>query len=148
MVGTIIWCKILLSKLPDTLNPLPLGGKQRIQEVVGVLLYHAQVLNWPALDSLTEICTAQANPTEYTLDATTRLLNYCATYPNPIFRVVASDMILRVFSDASYLPVSNCQSRVADYFYLSGGMPADSDTSTVKPFTTTKLTPNNDPSPP
>ena len=111
-------------------------------------MYHARALNSPALPSLSEIGTAQANPTEHTLDATTRLLNYCATYPNPTLRFVASDMILRVFSDASYLSVSKCRSRAAGYFYLSSGMPADSDTSTFKPSTTTKLTPNHDPSPP
>ena len=31
--------KIQLSKLPDTTTLLPLSGKQRVQEVVGILLY-------------------------------------------------------------------------------------------------------------
>ena len=37
--------KIKLSKPPATSNPLQLGCKQHIQEVVGVLLYHARALN-------------------------------------------------------------------------------------------------------
>ena len=59
---------------------------------------------------------------------------------------VASDMILCVFSDVSYLSVSKCRSRCTDYFYLSSGMPTDSVKSTFNPSITTKLTPNNDPS--
>ena len=57
-------------------------------------------------------------------------------------------MILRVFSDASYLLFSKFRSRAAGYLYFSSGMLANSETSTFKPSTTTKLTPNNDPSPP
>ena len=102
--------KIQLSKLSNTSTPLPLGSKERIQEVVDVLLYHTRALNSPALASLSEIGTTQANPTVHTLDVTTRLLNYCATYPKPTLRFVASDMILRVFSDASYLSVSKYRS--------------------------------------
>ena len=127
-------------------SPPPLGGKHRIQDMVDVLLYHTRALNCPALDSLSKIGTTQCNPTENTLDTTTRLLKYCTTYPNPSRRFVASDMILCVFSDVSYLSVSKCQSRCTDYFYLSSGMPTDSVNSTFNPSITNKLTPNNDPS--
>ena len=77
-----------------------------------------------------------------------QLLNYCATYPNPVLRFCASDMILRVYSYASYLSVSKGCSRAAEYFYLSSVMPSDNCDTPVKPSTNLKLVPNIDPPPP
>ena len=62
------------------------------------------------------IGTEQVTPTEFTGKAVTQLLNYCATYPNPVLRFCASDMVLRVYSDTSYLSVSKGRSRSSSYF--------------------------------
>ena len=42
---------------------------------------------------------------------TNHLLDYLATYPDATMRFYASDMILNIHSDASYLSVKNSQSR-------------------------------------
>ena len=84
-----------MTQSPDTSKILDADGKRRIQEVVGVLLYHTRALNSPALASLSDIGTEQAQPTANTAAATTKLLKYCATYPNPTLRFIASDTILR-----------------------------------------------------
>ena len=62
---------------PPGISPL-LGtdGKRRIQEVVGVLLYHARVLNYPTLVSLSDIGTEQAQPTANTTDTAEATTNY------------------------------------------------------------------------
>ena len=46
-------------------------------------------------------------------------LDYAATNPDAKVRYHASDMILRLQSDASYLSVKNDKSRVVGYFYSS-----------------------------
>ena len=90
-----------MNKPPDLPPNLSSDGKRYIQEVVGVILYYARVLNLPTLVALSSVGTEQATPTEFTGKAVAQLLNYCVTYPNPELRFCASDMVLRVYSDAS-----------------------------------------------
>jgi hypothetical protein len=72
------------------------------------------------LTAIGEIATQQASATKFTLCAITQLLNYAATNPEATIRFHASDMILYVESDASYLSVSKARSRAAGFHYLSG----------------------------
>ena len=119
-----------------------------IDVIYGVLLYRTRAFNSPALILLREIGTDQASPTDHTLHATTLLLNYQATHPNPTLRFVASDMILPISSNASYFSVSKYWSRAAIYVYLSSSMSTNTALSILKPSTTTKLIPNFDLLPP
>jgi hypothetical protein len=48
----------------------------------------------------------------------TQLLNYCATNPNAILRYSASDMILRMHSDGSYLSKTRARSRAGGHFFM------------------------------
>eukprot|EP00957_Ditylum_brightwellii_P144970 11041965-Ditylum_brightwellii.AAC.1 len=75
----------------------------------------------------------QAAPTVKTAEGITRLLNYCATYPNAVVRFHASDMILHVHSDASYLTALEGHSRASQHFFLSAASknPQKSPTSDV-----------------
>ena len=84
---------------PDSSSPLDSSGIKTIQETIGVLLYHARVLNSPLLAALNTLGIEQASATENTIIALTQNLDYCATYPNPTLRFVASDMVLRTHSD-------------------------------------------------
>jgi hypothetical protein len=47
-----------------------------------------------------------------------QILDYMATNPNPITRYQASDMILKIHSDASYLTESKARSRSGGHAYL------------------------------
>ena len=49
-------------------------------------------------------------------------LDYMATHPNAKIRYYASDMVLNVLSDASYLSAPNAQSRAVGYCFL-GSVP-------------------------
>jgi hypothetical protein len=53
--------------------------------------------------ALSTLASDQASATSKTEAAIQQFLVYCATHPNATVRFVASDMILRVHSDASYL---------------------------------------------
>ena len=63
------------------------------------------------------IATQQENATQHTAMLVTHMLNYCATFPDAIFTYDASDMILHIQSDASYLSEPKAYSRGGGYFY-------------------------------
>jgi hypothetical protein len=58
------------------------------------------------LAAIGSIATQQANATEATMKAITKLLNYCARHPSATVRFHASGMCLKIESDASYLSKS------------------------------------------
>jgi hypothetical protein len=47
-----------------------------------------------------------------------KLLNYCNTHPETKIRYHASDMILYIHSDASYLSEREAKSREGGFFYM------------------------------
>jgi hypothetical protein len=55
------------------------------------------------------------------------VLDYLATHPDTTIRYHASDMILHIQSDASYLSVSNARCRLRGLFFL-GNKPPEQDT--------------------
>ena len=71
------------------------------------------------LTAISELATEQAKGTMYTMEKVTQLLNYCATNPEAVVRFTASDMILAIESDASYLSIPKARSRAAGFFFLT-----------------------------
>jgi hypothetical protein len=67
---------------------------------------------------LNDIATEQTKATEKTQAATNQMLDYMANHPDATIRDHASDMILHIHSDASYLSISNAQSRLGGLFFL------------------------------
>jgi hypothetical protein len=55
--------------------------------------------------------------------ATNQLLDYLATHLDATIRYHASDMILHIHSDASYLSVSNARSRLGGMFFCGDKSP-------------------------
>ena len=76
------------------------------------------------LHALSAIASEQQNPTKRTLARVHQLLDYMATNPNAVVRFYASDMILNLHSDASYLSAGQGRSRAGGYFFL-GSTPKD-----------------------
>jgi hypothetical protein len=72
---------------------------------------------------LNDIATEQTKATEKTPAATNQMLDYLATHPDAAIRYHASDMILHIHSDASYLSVSNARSRIGVLFFLGNTSP-------------------------
>jgi hypothetical protein len=98
----------------------PLSAKQclTIQKVTGSILYYARVVDQTVLMPLDDIATEQTKVTEKTQAATNQLLDYLATHPDAANRYHASDMILHIHSEASYLSVSNARSCLSCLFFL------------------------------
>ena len=108
---------------------------QRIQEIVGTLLYYARAVDPTILPALNDIGSQQAHPTTITMQLLCQLLDYVASNPNAIIRYTASNMILHIHSDGSYLSAPKARSRAAGHFFL-----------TSKPANIKQ--PNNPPPPP
>jgi hypothetical protein len=72
---------------------------------------------------LNDIATEQTKKSEKTKSATNQLLDYLATHPNTTIRYHASDMILHIHSDASYLSVSNARIRLGGLFFCGDTFP-------------------------
>jgi hypothetical protein len=100
----------------DETPPLTAQQCLTIQKVTGSVLYHARAVDPTVLMPLNDIVTEQTKATEKTQAATNQMLHYLATHPDAIIRYHASDMILNIHSDASYLSVSNARSRLGGFF--------------------------------
>jgi hypothetical protein len=72
---------------------------------------------------LNDIKTEQTKATAKTQAATNQLLDYLATHPDATIRYHASNMILHIHSDASYLSVPNSRSRLGGLFFLCNKPP-------------------------
>jgi hypothetical protein len=108
---------------------------KRVQEVLGTFLFYGRAVDLTMVTAIGSIATEQASATELTMKAITQLLNYAACNPDATLRYHASDMILYVESDASYLSESKARSRVAGFHYLSNKQENLQDpNSTPPPF--------------
>jgi hypothetical protein len=103
----------------------PLTAKQclTIQKVTGSILYYARAVDPTVLMPLNDISIDHAKSTEKTLAATNQLLDYLVTHPDATIRYHASDMILHIHSDVSYISVSNARSRLGGLFFCGDKSP-------------------------
>jgi hypothetical protein len=97
----------------------PLTAKQclNIHKVTGSVLYYAIAVEPTVLVPLNYIFTEQTKATEKTQAATNQLLDYLATHPDATIRYHASDMIIHIHSDASYISVSHAHSGLGGLFF-------------------------------
>jgi hypothetical protein len=110
----------------DETPPLPTKQCTNIQKITGSVLYYARAVDPTVLMPLNDIATEQTKATEKTQAAADQLLDYLATHPDATIRYHASDMILHIHSDASYLSVSQALSRLGGLFYC-GNKPPQAD---------------------
>jgi hypothetical protein len=86
--------------------------KQFIMQVTGVFLYYARAVDGTMLTALRAIVAEQATPTENTLKKCKQFLDYAASQEEAILTFRASDMVLAIHSDASYLNEPKARIRV------------------------------------
>jgi hypothetical protein len=118
----------------DKQAPFPLDNspclnkaqKKLTQQIVGSFLYYAQGVDPTILIELLEIALQQAAPTENTTEGVNQFLASMWTHPDAIIWYRASDMILNVHCDASYLSAPRACSHAGGYFFL-GSIPQDGD---------------------
>jgi hypothetical protein len=103
----------------------PITAKQclTIQKFTRSVLYYAQAVDPTVLMPLNDITTEQTKANEKTQAAKNQLLDYLSTHPDAAIRYHASDMILHIHSDASYLSVSNARSRLGGLFFFGNKSP-------------------------
>jgi hypothetical protein len=108
----------------------PLTAQQCLtkQKVTRSTLYYARAVEPAVSIPLNDIATEQTKANEKTQAATNKLLVYLATHPDATIRYHASDMILHIHSDSSYLSVSNSRSRLGGLFFLGQQPPPGQDT--------------------
>ncbi len=85
------------------------------------MLYYGRTVNATILVALSSLTSAQATPTDDTMQRTHHLLDYMATYPDAILSYAKSDIILGIHSNASYLSKPKARSRAGGHFFQSDG---------------------------
>jgi hypothetical protein len=94
----------------DAQSPLPQDISQKlhekeikqVQKIVGSILY-TRAVDMTVLMALSTIASEQTKGTERTLEKAYQVLDYLATHPNAVVRFRASDMVMNIHSDVSYL---------------------------------------------
>ena len=95
-----------------------------MQQVIGTCLYYPRAVDCTILPAISSIASTPANATEETEQRVKQLLDYLATLPNAKVRFYASNMVLNVHSDASYLSEPGAKSRAAGVYFM-GDIPQD-----------------------
>jgi hypothetical protein len=102
----------------STAQPLDASGTTRVQAINGTFMYYGRGVDPCILVALNEIASEQAKPTTTTIGKTTMLMDYLHTNPDDVIRFYASDMILKITTDAAYLVQPKARSRVAAHYHL------------------------------
>ena len=110
----------------DTSQPLGEKDIKRVQKIVGSILYYARAVDMTVLMALSTIASEQTKGTEQTMEKALQVLDYLATHPDATIRFRATDMIMNIHSDASYLSAPNSRSRACGHFFL-GWLPVDGE---------------------
>jgi hypothetical protein len=88
-------------------------------------LYYARTVDPTLIMSIHVLASEQSNATEVTADKVIKLLNCCNTHPETKIRYHASDMILHIHSDASYLSENEAKRRAGVFFYMGSNNTTD-----------------------
>jgi hypothetical protein len=93
--------RIQYAPLPDAAPPATAVEITRSQANVGTLLYNARVVDPTILVPFSALASQLFTATSTTIKAVSHLLYYCSTHPESTIRYFASDMELKINSDAS-----------------------------------------------
>jgi hypothetical protein len=104
----------------DDNNSPALSAKNvtKLQQLTGTLLYYARAVDPTLIMPINVLASEQTKATSDKADKVIKLLNYCTTHPATKIRYHASDMILNIHSDASYLSEREAKSRAEGFFYM------------------------------
>ncbi len=97
-----------------------------MQQIVGSILYYARAVDMTVLMALSAIAVEQTKATAKTMGRCIQLLNYLASKSEAKVRYYASDMIMNIHLDASYLSETKACSRACGHFFM-GLMPKNGE---------------------
>ena len=95
---------------------------KRIQQIVGYFLYYGRAIDLNTIKTLNTLATQQSTTTENTEQDVKHFLDYCATHPDSKKRFFASEMILQVHSDASYMNDTRERSTASGHYLLGNNI--------------------------
>jgi hypothetical protein len=102
-------------------NPPPQqGGEKFIQEVCRVFLFLACRVDGGLLPALSTLASQQANLMEQTLALCKQFLDYMASQAEAVLTYKASDMVLAIHSNASYLSKPKSCSHMGRHIFMAG----------------------------
>ena len=110
--------KVQLTDPIDTSARLPPHEIKRLQQIIGTFFFYGHAVDPTLLTALSEVSSTQATATDATKCACQQFLDYCASHPDSTIRYQASDMILKLHSDSSYLNAVGARSRQGGHLYL------------------------------
>jgi hypothetical protein len=119
--------KIQLTAPADNSKPLDNKGILHLQQITGKFLYYSRAVDSTMNVTLSTLASQQTKAMEQTKQDVNKFLNYCATHPEATLQYHASDMILKIHSDASYNSEIGARSQVGGHFYL-GNRNSNDDT--------------------
>ena len=114
---TMLKCKLYGKRAQDPIQ-IDKSRINVIQQVVGGVLYNVRAVDNTVLVALGAIVSEQTIATVATEGKILQLLDYLASKPSTTVRFHASDMVLNIHSDASYLSETTVRSRVAGHVML------------------------------
>jgi hypothetical protein len=120
-----------LSAPIDTSPRLGPADEKRLQQIIGVFLFYARVVDSTMMVAVGRLGSLQAKATTAILPDVAHFLQYAATWPAASVVYHASDMMLAVDSDASYLSESGSRSRAGGRHYLRDSTGTRSDNGAV-----------------
>ena len=94
-------------------------AKRFIQQVCGKFLFLGRAVDSTLLCPISTIASQSSKPTKDTMRYTLQLLDYLATQEDAVLSYHASNMVLAVHSNASYLSEPEACSRAGGHFFLS-----------------------------
>jgi hypothetical protein len=94
-------------------------AKWFIQQACGKFLFLGRAVDSTLLCPISAIASQSSKPTEDRMRQTLQLLDYLATQEDAVISYHASDIVLAVHSNASYLSKPKARSRAGGHFFLS-----------------------------
>jgi hypothetical protein len=110
--------RIQYAPSPDESAAASAADITRAQGIVGTLLYYARSEDPTLIMPLSTIASRLSTATATTMDTVSHLLDYCSTKPDAAICYYASNMQLKIHSDASYLSEPHPKVRIGGYFFL------------------------------
>ena len=123
--------KVQYAKPLDKSSLLNKDGKKFIQKVNRKFLYLGRVVDLTILTALSSLASQHAAPTDKTKRRAMQLLDYLATQEEAVLTYRASNMVLAIHSNASYLSETNARSRAGGHFFLSRDDPVPPDNGAI-----------------
>jgi hypothetical protein len=106
--------------------PINKKGIKRVQQIVRSILYYARAVDMMVLMALSMIAIEQTKSTKQTMAKCMQLLDYLAYHADAKVHFYASDMIMNIHLDASYLSKGKAHSQTCGHFFI-GWLPKDDE---------------------